>query len=229
MTTGAPNIVLVMSDQHRADMMGCAGDASCPDAVARRVGRRGRALLPGFVPGPALHAGAGVVHDRALRARPRRLHQLVRDRAGEPDLRLGPAGGRLPHLAPGQGAPLPRRAADGAAHGRHGRTARGAGLRRGLRDGRQVRREDPDPLHRLSRRPGPARRLQEAHRRPQLPGRERRRPERHQVRADVGLHTDAHPAGVLRRRLARPAGRAVDRALRPPGALLPLRGVPRAA
>ncbi len=28
MTAGAPNIVLVMSDQHRADMMGCAGDAS---------------------------------------------------------------------------------------------------------------------------------------------------------------------------------------------------------
>src|SRR5580704_17076963 len=27
MTTGAPNILLVMSDQHRADMMGCAGDA----------------------------------------------------------------------------------------------------------------------------------------------------------------------------------------------------------
>jgi len=26
--SGAPNIVLVMSDQHRADMMGCAGDAS---------------------------------------------------------------------------------------------------------------------------------------------------------------------------------------------------------
>ncbi len=28
MTTSAPNILLVMSDQHRADMMGCAGDAS---------------------------------------------------------------------------------------------------------------------------------------------------------------------------------------------------------
>jgi arylsulfatase len=27
-TAGAPNILLVMSDQHRADMMGCAGDAS---------------------------------------------------------------------------------------------------------------------------------------------------------------------------------------------------------
>lgn len=28
MTIGSPNIVLVMSDQHRADMMGCAGDPS---------------------------------------------------------------------------------------------------------------------------------------------------------------------------------------------------------
>ena len=28
MTTAAPNILLVMSDQHRADMMGCAGDPS---------------------------------------------------------------------------------------------------------------------------------------------------------------------------------------------------------
>lgn len=28
MTAGAPNIVLIMSDQHRADMMGCAGDAT---------------------------------------------------------------------------------------------------------------------------------------------------------------------------------------------------------
>ncbi len=28
MTTSAPNILLVMSDQHRADMMGCAGDPS---------------------------------------------------------------------------------------------------------------------------------------------------------------------------------------------------------
>jgi choline-sulfatase len=27
MTSGAPNILLVMSDQHRADMLGCAGDA----------------------------------------------------------------------------------------------------------------------------------------------------------------------------------------------------------
>ena len=152
MATGAPNIVLVMSDQHRADMMGCAGDASVAHAVARRTGRRGRPLLTGVVPGPAVHAGAGLVHDGALRARPRRLHELVRDPARQPDLCLGPAGGRLPHVAPGQGAPLPRRAAHRAPHRRHGRAARGAGIRRGLRDGRQVRRQDPDPLHRLPRR-----------------------------------------------------------------------------
>jgi arylsulfatase A-like enzyme len=46
---------------------------------------------------------------------------------------------------------------------------------------------------------------------------------------DVGFHTHADPAGVLRRRLARPAGRAMDRALRPPAAVLPLRRLPRAA
>ncbi len=38
MTTSAPNVLLVMSDQHRADMLGCAGDPSvltpCLDALA---------------------------------------------------------------------------------------------------------------------------------------------------------------------------------------------------
>ena len=97
MTTGAPNIVLIMSDQHRADMMGCAGDASVLTPSLDALASRGRALLPGVVPGPAVHAVAGLVHDRALRPRPRRLHELVRDTAGEPDLRLGPAGGRVPH------------------------------------------------------------------------------------------------------------------------------------
>ena len=53
------------------------------------------------------------------------------------------------------------------------RPARGARVRRGLRDRRQVHAEDPDPLQRLPGGRGPARRLQEAHRRPQLPGRER--------------------------------------------------------
>ena len=40
---------------------------------------------------PAVHAGAGVVHDRALRARPRRLHELGRDRGRLADLRVGAA------------------------------------------------------------------------------------------------------------------------------------------
>ncbi len=39
-STTSPNIVLVMSDQHRADMMGCAGDPSVQTPVARRAGRR---------------------------------------------------------------------------------------------------------------------------------------------------------------------------------------------
>ena len=101
MATGAPNIVLVMSDQHRADMMGCAGDAASsrrhsthwpPRASASR-GSRARAPL---------HAGAGLVHDGALRPRPRRLHQFVGDPAGQPDLRLGAPGGRLPHALLGK-------------------------------------------------------------------------------------------------------------------------------
>ncbi len=37
----APNILLVMSDQHRADMLGCAGDSGVHDPFARRSGRRG--------------------------------------------------------------------------------------------------------------------------------------------------------------------------------------------
>ena len=66
MTTGLPNIVLVMSDQHRADMMGCAGDAAVLTPALDRLGRRGRALLAGLVPGAPVHAGTSVVHDRAL-------------------------------------------------------------------------------------------------------------------------------------------------------------------
>ena len=97
-----------------------------PHAVARRAGRPGRPLLTGVVSGPALHAGACVVHDRALRPRPRRVHQLVRDPTRQPDLRLGPAGGRLPHRPPREGPPLPRRAAHRPPHGRHGGPARSA-------------------------------------------------------------------------------------------------------
>ena len=39
---GAPNIVLVMADQHRADVMGCAGDPTRAHAEPRPA-RRARA------------------------------------------------------------------------------------------------------------------------------------------------------------------------------------------
>ena len=51
MTSGAPNILLVMSDQHRADMMGCAGDPSALtpslDALAERGVRFSRVSCQG--------------------------------------------------------------------------------------------------------------------------------------------------------------------------------------
>ena len=41
MTNSAPNILLVMSDQHRADMMGCAGDASVHTPSLDRLATEG--------------------------------------------------------------------------------------------------------------------------------------------------------------------------------------------
>ena len=41
MTNSAPNILLVMSDQHRADMMGCAGDASVQTPSLDRLASEG--------------------------------------------------------------------------------------------------------------------------------------------------------------------------------------------
>ena len=40
-TNSAPNILLVMSDQHRADMMGCAGDASVQTPSLDRLASEG--------------------------------------------------------------------------------------------------------------------------------------------------------------------------------------------
>ena len=57
MTTSTPNIVLIMSDQHRADMMGCAGDAtvSTPalDALASEGVRFSRVSCQGPLCMPA--------------------------------------------------------------------------------------------------------------------------------------------------------------------------------
>ncbi len=57
MAVGSPNIVLVMSDQHRADMMGCAGDASVRtpslDALAAEGVRYSRVSCQGPLCMPA--------------------------------------------------------------------------------------------------------------------------------------------------------------------------------
>ncbi|HEX4126644.1 MAG TPA: sulfatase-like hydrolase/transferase [Acidimicrobiales bacterium] len=57
MANGAPNIVLVMSDQHRADMMGCAGDVSALtpslDALAAQGVRYSRVSCQGPLCMPA--------------------------------------------------------------------------------------------------------------------------------------------------------------------------------
>ena len=172
-TPRAPNIVLVMSDQHRGDMMGCAGDAGVLTPNLDRLARRGRALLASVVPGPAVHAGARVVHDRALRARPRRVHELGRDRGGLADLRLGAPRGRLPHDVARQGAPVPRRDPHAAHVDDLAPPPHGARLRRGARDRRQVQQLDAEPLHRPPPRTRAARRVPAAHRRPQLPRRQR--------------------------------------------------------
>ncbi len=118
MAATAPNIVLVMADQHRADMLGCAGDEGVLTPNLDALASRRRALLARVVPGAAVHAGACVVHDRALRARPRRVHELGRDRRGLADIRVGAARGGLSHGAARQGASLPRRDAPSCARRR---------------------------------------------------------------------------------------------------------------
>ncbi len=64
----APNIVLIMSDQHRADMLGCAGDASVQTPAIDALAREGTRFSRVELPGPPVHAVACIVHDRAVRA-----------------------------------------------------------------------------------------------------------------------------------------------------------------
>ena len=148
-TTSAPNIVLVMSDQHRADMMGCAGDPSVLtpslDALAAEGVRFSRVSCQGplCMPSRASFMTERYVRDHGV------YTNWAEIPADSPTYAWALPRGGLPHLAPGQGASLPRREPHGVAHRRDGRPPRGAGLRRGLRDGRQVREQDPEPLHRL--------------------------------------------------------------------------------
>ena len=134
MRTGAPNILLVMSDQHRADMMGCAGDASALtpslDGLAAEGVRFSRVSCQGplCMPSRASFMTERYVRDHGVYTNSSEIRR-------QSDLHVGPARSGLPHHAPRQGPPLPRRAADRLAHGRHGGAARGSRVRRGLRDG----------------------------------------------------------------------------------------------
>jgi hypothetical protein len=70
-----PNILLIMSDQHRADVMGCSADPVVRTPHIDRLARRGHPVRERLLPGAAVHAGPGLAADRAVRPRPRRLSE----------------------------------------------------------------------------------------------------------------------------------------------------------
>ena len=209
---------------------GLRGRPQRPHAVARRAGRRGRPLLARLVPGTAVHALAGLVHDRALRARPRRLHELGRDRARQPDLRLGPAGGRLPHRRS-----WARRTCTSTrtSRCRTSTTWPGASRRSGFAEvfetGDKFVGKIPNRYTDFLSDRG----LLDAYKQHiadrSYQGENEDGQNATKCVPDVGLDAHAAAARRVRRHVARPRGRQVDRAVRPPGAVLPLRRVPGAA
>ncbi len=226
----APNILLVMSDQHRADMLGCAGDASMHTPTLDRLAGEGVRFSRVSCQGPlCMPSRASFMTERYVRD-----HGVYTNWAEIPEdsptyaRALREAG--LPHLAPGQGPPLPATSTHRRPHRRHGAAPRGVGLRRGLRDRRQVHGQD---THRATPTSWPPRGCSTPTERHiadrSLSGGERGRAQRHQVRAHVGRHPDAPAPLGLRRHLARGRGRALARAVRAARALLPLRRVPGAA
>ena len=205
MASRAPNLVVIMSDQHRADLMGCAGATGVLtpnlDALAAEGVRFSRCALPGS----AVHAGAGVVHDRALRARSRRVHELGRDRAVVADVREGAARARATTRRCSARRTSTR---DEDARRRATSTTSRRGCRRSdsprcIETGDKFAGATPNRYTDHLRDRGLARRVPPAHRGPQLPGRERDRPERDEAGADVGRDADAAPARRVHRRVAR--------------------------
>ena len=135
MSASAPNILLVMSDQHRADMMGCAGDVSVQtpslDSLAAEGVRFSRVSCQGplCMPSRASFMTERYVRDHGVYtnwaeiAEDSPTYAWALREAGYHTSLLGKAHLYLddePH---------------GAAHRRHGRQVGGARFRRGLRDG----------------------------------------------------------------------------------------------
>src|SRR6476469_4676485 len=68
METRSPNIVVIMSDQHRADMMGCAGDASVLTPHIDRLAARGLRFSRVSCQGPlCMPARASFMTERYVR------------------------------------------------------------------------------------------------------------------------------------------------------------------
>ena len=111
--------------------MGCAGATGVLTPNLDELASEGVRFSRVELPGSAVHARACVVHDRALRARSRRVHELGRDRAVVADVREGAPRRGLPHDAARQGAPLQGRRQGRAPRRRHGAEAAGARLHRG--------------------------------------------------------------------------------------------------
>ena len=227
-TTSAPNIVLVMSDQHRADMMGCAGDPSVLtpslDALAADGVRFSRVSCQGplCMPSRASFMTERYVRDHGVYTNWAEIptdsptYAWALREAGYHTSLLGKA-----HLY------LDDSLAVSHIDDMAGRLE-ALGFAEVFETGDKFVSKIPSRYTDYLAATRAPRRLQEAHGRPQLPGRERGRAERDQVRADVGLDAHATAPRGLCRRLARPRGREVDRGLRPPGAVLPLRRLPGA-
>ena len=191
MTTTAPNILLVMSDQHRADMMGCAGDPSVLtpslDALAAEGVRFSRVSCQGplCMPSRASFMTERYVRDHGVYTNWAEIPEdsptyvwALRE-AGYHTSLLGKA-----HLY------LDEKLTVSHIDDMAGRLE-ALGFAEVFETGDKFVSKIPSRYTDYLAARRPPRRLQEAHRRPQLPGRERRRPERDQVRADVGLDADA--------------------------------------
>ena len=223
------NIVVIMADQHRGDVLGCAGDAAAQTPNIDRLAAEGIRFSRTACQGPlCMPARASFLTERYV-ARPRRLHELGRGPGGDADVPARVARCRLSHGRDRQAAPHPRRGPERAPRRRPRIPPRGLRLRRSPRDGRQVLHRSAEPLHRLPRVRGTVRHLPRAHRGPQLPGRGRDRSGRDQERAHVGRHAARLPARRVHRHVARRVRGPVDRGPRRDRAVLLLHRVPGSA
>ena len=229
MTTGAPNILLVMSDQHRADMMGCAGDASALtpslDALAAQGVRFSRVSCQGplCMPSRASFMTERYVRDHGVYTNSSEIppdsptYAWALREAGYHTSLLGKA-----HLYLDEQLTVPHM--DDMA-GRLEALGFAEVFETGDKFIGKIPTRYTDYLA--------GRGLLDAYKQHIADRSYQGENEDGQNATKCVPMWDStptpDPARVLRRRLARPAGRRVDRALRPPGAVLPLRRVPRTA